>query len=124
MYGKFTALEDSFTVCAEKKKWPESKECLKLFQYCFGKEQNGCDAGRDNNRSKRCGTMKLGECLEKSEAQFNFLKTALERIILLVLVLFRLHTRSGESWQEFVQLEVKDRKGGPVTLLIWMKSLI
>ena len=79
MYGKFTALEDSFNACAEKKKWPESKECLKLFQYCFGKEQSGCDAGRDNNRSKRCGVMKLGECLEKSEAQFHFLKNCFSK---------------------------------------------
>lgn len=79
VYKEFNDLSKRYNSCVEGKKWPESKECLKFFTYCFGKHQSPCDVSREMNRDKRCKIdMNLGECLQKSEAQLNYLKNCFD----------------------------------------------
>jgi hypothetical protein len=77
-YNEFNELAKEFNSCIEDKKWPETKKCMKLFTYCFGKQQTPCDTWSEENRGKRCRDLRLDKCLEQVKEQFNVLKNCFD----------------------------------------------
>lgn len=73
-FREFEKIAADFNKCIEKKPWPQKSDCLRVVDYCFGKESAlTCEINLHSflELGSNCGSVNFKKCLKSREVLFD-----------------------------------------------------